>query len=131
MYIYTCLMSTPITPQSLIGQILKMQQMEHGCLCAVGRGPNGPYFNLNSWENDQNCCRYVPQDKVPAVRQAIEGYHQYQQLTQQYAQQVIEKTRAELAIGVKKKAPSQAQTSPPIALAQEAEIQQLMARFTA
>src|SRR6266568_2705496 len=103
MYIYTCLMNTPIPPQSLIEQILKIPQMEHGSLCAVGKGPNGPYFNLNSWENDQNCCRYVPQDKVPAVQQAIEGYHKYQQLTQQYAQQVVEKTRAELAIGVKKK----------------------------
>jgi len=103
MYIYSILMNAPITPQSLIERILQIPRMEHGSLCAIGKGPNGPHFNLNSWENDKNCCRYVPQDKVPAVRQAIEGYHQYQQLTQQYAQQVIEKTRAELAIGVKKK----------------------------
>jgi hypothetical protein len=34
---------------------------------------------------------------VPAVRQALAGYQQFQQLTEQYAQQVIEKTRAELA----------------------------------
>ena len=96
-------MNTSITPQSLIEQILQIQQMEHGSLSEVGQGPNGSYFNLNSWEQDKNCCRYVPQDKVPAVQQAIEGYHQYQQLTQDYAQQVIDKTRAELAIGVKKK----------------------------
>lgn len=96
-------MNTPLTPQSLLEQLLQIQHMEHGSLCAVGQGPNGPYFNLNSWENDKNCCRYVPQDKVPAVQQAIEGYHKYQQLTQDYARQVIEKTRAELAIGVKKK----------------------------
>ncbi|MGH8859579.1 MAG: hypothetical protein ACREXG_16360 [Polaromonas sp.] len=96
-------MNTPILPHSLIEQILQIQQMEHGSLCAVGQGPNGPYYNLNSWENDQNCCRYVPQQKVPAVQQAIEGYHKYQQITQDYARQVIEKTRAELAISVKKK----------------------------
>lgn len=77
--------------------------MEHGSLCVVSQGPSGPYFNLNSWENGKNCCRYVPQDKVPAVQQAIAGYHHYQQLTQAYARQLIEKTRAELGTGVKKK----------------------------
>lgn len=102
MYIYTRLMNASITPQSLIEQILQIQQMEHGSISAVGDGPQGPYFNLNSWENGKNCCRYLPRDKVPAVQQAIEGYHQYQQLTQQYAQQIVEKTRTELAIGVKK-----------------------------
>jgi hypothetical protein len=103
MYIYIIAMNEPITPQSLLEQILQIQHMEHGSLCEVGQGPNGPYFNLNSWENGQNSCRYVPQDKVPAVQQAIAGFHQFQQLTQDYARQVIEKTRAELAIGVKKK----------------------------
>src|SRR6266446_9963015 len=96
-------MNTPITPQALLQQILQIQRMEHGSVSIIGQGPNGPYFNLNSWENGRNCCRYLPQDKVPAVQQAIEGYQKYHQLTQQYAQQVVEKTRAELAIGLKKK----------------------------
>jgi hypothetical protein len=103
MYIYIRLMNTPITPQSLVEQILHIPQMEHGSLSVVGQGPSGPYFNLNSWEHGKNCCRYVPQDKVPAVQQAIAGYHQYQQLTQEYARQVVEQTRAQLAIGLKKK----------------------------
>ena len=51
----------------------------------------------------KNRCRYLPQDKVPEVQQAIEGYHQYQQITRQYAEQIIEQTRSELNIGVKKK----------------------------
>ena len=96
-------MNTPLTPQSLIEQILQIQRMEHGSLCIIRQGPNGPYYNLNSWENGKNCCRYLPQDKVPEVQQAIEGYQKYQQLTDQYAQQIIEQTRAELNIGVKKK----------------------------
>lgn len=103
MLIYITPMTTPITPQSLIEQILQIPQMEHGSLSVIRQGPNGPYFNLNSWENGRNRCRYLPQDKLPAVQQAIAGYQQYQQLTQQYAQQVIEKTRADLGIGVKKK----------------------------
>src|SRR5208283_393559 len=103
MYIYTTAMTTPITPQSLVEQILQIQQMEHGSLSTVGQGPAGPYFNLNSWENGKNCCRYLPKDKLTAVKQAIEGYHKYQQLTQEYARQVVDKTRSELAIGIKKK----------------------------
>jgi len=96
-------MSASITPQSLIEQILQIQQMEHGSISAVGHGSDGPYFNLNSWLHRKNCCRYLHKDKVATVQQAIEGYRKYQQLTQNYTRPVIEKSRAELAIGVKKK----------------------------
>ena len=98
-------MNASSTPQTLLEEILQIQRMEHGCLCVIGQGPHGPYYNLNSWEKGKNQCRYLPQDKVSEVQQAIEGYHKYQQLTQQYAQQIIEKTRAELNIGIKKKEP--------------------------
>jgi hypothetical protein len=103
MHIYIHPMNTPLTPQALLQQLLQIQRMEHGSLCTVGQGPNGPYYNLNSWEKGKNQCRYLPQDKVPEVQQAIEGYRKYQQLTQQYAQQIVEQTRAQLNIGVKKK----------------------------
>ena len=93
----------PLTPQALLEQILQIERMEHGSLSVTGQGPNGPYYNLNSWEDGRNQCRYLPQDKAPAVRQAIEGFQKYKQLTEQYAQQVIEQTRAQLEIGVKKK----------------------------
>src|ERR1041384_5484220 len=96
-------MNSPITPQDFIEQILQIQRMEHGSLSIMRLGPNGPYYSLNSWEDGKNHCRYLPQDKVPEVKQAIEDYQKYQQLTQQYAQQIIEQTRAELNIGVKKK----------------------------
>lgn len=103
MGIYTLCMSASLTPQVLIEQILQIQHMEHGSLSIIRQGPNGPYYSLNSWEDGKNRCRYLPQDKVPEVQQAIEGYHQYQQLTEQYAQQIVEQTRAQLQIGVKKK----------------------------
>lgn len=103
MYIYTPRMNTTLSPQTLLEQILQLPSMEHGSLSVIGQGPNGPYYNLNSWENGKNQCRYVSQAKVPGVQQAIENYQKYQELTDQYARQVIEKTRAELSIGVKKK----------------------------
>lgn len=103
----------PITPQSLIEQILQIQHMEHGSISVVRTGPNGPFYNLNSWENGKNCCRYLPQDKVPKVQQAIAGYQKYQELTEQYAQQIIDKTRAELSITIKKKPHGSPQSSRP------------------
>jgi hypothetical protein len=112
MYIYTALMNTPLSPQAFIEQVLQIQRMEHGSLSIIRQGPNGPYYSLNSWENGKNRCRYLPQDKVPEVQQAIEAYHQYQQLTEQYAQQVIEQTRAQLNIGVKKKSRPNPEGSP-------------------
>ena len=96
-------MNTPITPQALLEQILQIQRMEHGSLSIIGQGPNGPYYNLNSWEDGKNRCRYLPQDKVQEVQQAIAGYDKYRQLTERYAQQIIDQTRAQLNIGVKKK----------------------------
>jgi hypothetical protein len=106
-------MNPPLTPATLIEQILQIQRMEHGSLSIIRQGPNGPYYNLNSWEEGKNHCRYLPPDKVPEVQQAIEGYHQYQQLTEQYAQQIIEQTRAQLNIGAKKKPhPNRASSRP-------------------
>src|SRR3974377_1556152 len=113
MCIYATAMNKPLTPQSLMEQILQIQRMEHGSLSVIRQGPNGPYYSLNSWEDGKNLCRYLPQDKVPEVKQAIEGYHQYQQLTEQYAQQIIEQTRAQLNIAVKKKSPPRPKRSRP------------------
>ncbi len=118
MNIYTKLMNTSLTPQSLIEQILQIQQMEHGSISVVRDGPNRPYYNLNSWEQGRNCCRYLPHNKVPAVQHAIAGYQKYQQLTEAYAQQIINKTRTELCIAVKKKSrrrpkPYRPESSPP------------------
>ena len=95
-------MNHPLSPQNLLEQILPIRRMEHGSLSVIRQGPNGPYYNLNSWENGTNQCRYIPQDKIPEVQQAIEGYQKFRQLTEQYAQGVVAQTRAQLGIGVKK-----------------------------
>lgn len=96
-------MNAQITPQSLLQQIAQLQQMERGKLCVLRQGPQGPYYNHQTWENGKNVSRYVPRDDVPALQQAIAGYEQFQSLTDQYAQMIIERTRAERASGLKKK----------------------------
>ena len=66
-------------------------------------GPDGTHFKHQVWENGKNLSRHVPQDQAAAVQAAIDGHHQFQALTQQYAQQVIAQTRTELAAHSKKK----------------------------
>ena len=100
---YTIRVKTPLTPQELLNQIVQIQHMERGKLCVLRQGPEGPYYNCQSREAGKNFARYVPRDLVPAYQEAIAGYERFQQLTEQYAQQVIEKTRAELAASKKKK----------------------------
>ena len=96
-------MNTQNTPQSLLQQIAQIQHMERGKLCVLRQGPQGPYYNHQTWENGKNVSRYVSQNQVPALQQAIAGYEQFQNLTDQYAQVIIQRTRAELATGSKKK----------------------------
>jgi len=96
-------MKASLTPQELLHQIAQIQCMERGKLCVLRQGPQGPYYNCQSREGGKNFVRYVPRDQVPAYQQAIAGYHKFQQLTEQYAREVIEKTRAELAASKKKR----------------------------
>jgi carbamate kinase len=98
-------MNTQSAMQSLFQQIAQIQHMERGKLCVLRQGPQGSYYNHQSWEDGKNVSRYVPQDQVPAMQQAIAGYEQFQNLTNQYAQMIIQRTRAELAAGSKKKTP--------------------------
>jgi len=96
-------MNAPITPQSLLQQAAQIQHMERGKLCVLRQGPQGPYYNHQTWENGRNVSRYVPHDQVPALQRAIAGYERFQNLTDQYAQIMIEQTRADLAAGLKKR----------------------------
>jgi hypothetical protein len=90
-------------PAQLFEKIAQIQRMERGKLTVMRQGPEGPYYKHQAWENGQNLSRYVSRDQVPAVQQAIDGYQKFQELTEQYAQAVIDKTRTELAANSKKK----------------------------
>ena len=96
-------MNTNPTPESLLAQISQIKRMEKGKLCVLRHGPDGPYYNCQSHENGKNFSRYVPSNMVAAYQEAIEGYQRFCQLTDHYAQSLIERTRADWASGVKKK----------------------------
>jgi len=86
----------------LLHQIAQIQHMEPGKLCLMRQGPKGPYYNLQWREDGKAISRYVPSDQVQAVTQNTANYGRFQTLMNQYAQIIIEQTRAEQATGVKK-----------------------------
>lgn len=97
----------PLPTAHLLQQIAQIQHMEPGKLCVLRQGPHGPYYNLQWREAGKAISRYVPADQVEAVAQHTANYQTFQDLVGQYAQLIIEQTRAERAAGFKKK------TSPP------------------
>ena len=104
-------MTTSISLQSLLQQMAQIQQMERGKLCLLRHGPNGPYYNHQTWENGRNVSRYVPPDQLEAMQQAIAGYQQFQGLVQQHVEQVVQSTRAQRVAGAKKKMAASISTS--------------------
>jgi hypothetical protein len=82
------------TPQALLKEIAAIRDMERGTLCRMRAGP---YFNHQTWQQGRNRVRYVPQAELAALRTAIAGYRRFLALTQQYADLIIQRSRAERA----------------------------------
>jgi len=100
------------TPQSVLQDIAQIQHMERGTLSVLRQGPNGPYYNHQCYDEGRNVSRYVPSAQVSQIKEDMEGYRRFQELAEQYAQLVVEKTRAERAAGLKKKTRRQHSSSP-------------------
>jgi len=97
-------MNTQNSLPSILQQIAKIQTMERGKLSVIKESSAGPFYKIQAREHGKNLTRYVPREQVGAVQEAIEGYQRFESLTQQYAQQMIDRTRQALAAGSKKKA---------------------------
>jgi len=99
------MMNTP-NKSHLLQQIAAIPAMERGKLSDYSfkerPGATGPYHKLQHWREGKNYTRYVSAQELPAVQAALAGYAQYRQLTDQYADLVIEETRQQIA-GSKKK----------------------------
>lgn len=86
----------------LLEQIAAIPAMERGKLSPHS---SGRHHKLQCWQEGKNHTRHVSADELPAVQNAIKGYVQYRQLTEQYADLVIQETRQNIA-AAKKKNPS-------------------------
>ena len=93
------------TPAQILQQITQIQHMEPGKLCVIGQGPNGSYYNLQCREKGKTLSLYVPSDQISMVREHTANYGQFQALVDQYAQLIVDRTRAQRAAGAKKKTP--------------------------
>lgn len=100
-------MKQPPTCQTaqLLQQIAQIQHMEPGKLCVLRQGPNGPYYNIQWREQGKAISRYVPADQLEVLAQHTANYQTFQNLVDQYAQLIIQRTRAERAAGFKKNNP--------------------------
>jgi hypothetical protein len=90
----------------LLEQIAAIPAMERGKLSPYSfkerTSASGPYHKLQRWQDGKNHTRYVSADELPAVRSALAGYAQFEQLTEQYADLVVEETRQNIANSKKK-----------------------------
>jgi hypothetical protein len=98
-------MKSPTTPEFLLQALAQIQRLDRGSVSILRHGPNGPYYNHQSYENGRNVSRYVPAEQVPELQAAIADYQRFQQLVQQYVELLIQQTRAERAAGSKEKTP--------------------------
>jgi len=74
----------------LLKKIADIQRMERGKLCPMRQGAS---YNHQTWEKGRNIVRYVPQKKIRDLQKAIQGYQLFLKLTQNYADQIIQRTR--------------------------------------
>ena len=73
-------MTTQPTTQSLLQEMAQIQRMDRGSISVMRQGPHGSYYNHQCHEQGRNVSRYVPTDQVPALQEAIEGYHRFERL---------------------------------------------------
>jgi hypothetical protein len=104
--------NTKSTPESLLQQIARIQVMEKGKLCVLRQGPNGPYHNLQRWENRRNISEYVPATQLPAVQANLAAYAQFEALIDEYVHLLSTRSREQRLIEVKKKRQPPTSSSP-------------------
>lgn len=85
--------------QRLLEQIAAIPALERGKLSPHA---SGRHQKLQCWHEGKNHTRHVPADQLPALQSALAGYAQYRQLTEQYADLVIQETRQTLTAAKKK-----------------------------
>lgn len=78
--------------QKLLARMTAIEQMERGKLCKMA---GKDHYNLQAWRNGRNEVRYVRQNERAAIQKAIDGYTLFTRLAQEYADEIIRRTRRE------------------------------------
>ena len=78
----------------LLERMAGIERMERGKICRMtGRS----HYNHQTWQAGRNVVRYVRVERAASLQEAIDGYALYGKLAEQYADEVIRRTRAENA----------------------------------
>jgi len=78
--------------QRLLARMAAIEGMERGKLCVMtGR----PHYNLQAWREGRNEVRYVRQEELADLKEAIRGHELYWKLAQEYADEIVNQTRKE------------------------------------
>lgn len=88
------------SPEEILKQIRQIQQMERGKVCSMR---DGRYYNHQTWQSGRNVVQYVPADQIQSLQEALANYQRYLQLTQAYADLIIQRTRQKRAKDFPKK----------------------------
>jgi hypothetical protein len=92
-------MKTSRKAQKLLEKMSRIEWMERGSISQM-KGRN--HFNHQTWCNGRNQVCYIPRDRIEDLQKAIDGYGQFMELAEQYANEMIRLTRIELAARSKK-----------------------------
>jgi len=95
--------------KALLEQMAMIDKMEKGTLTAEYREVDaggqkvkkGPYFKHQVWEKGRNISRRVSAEDAQELGAAVDGYHKFKALSEEYIDTTIEMTRK--SSGSKKK----------------------------
>lgn len=100
--------------RQILQQMASIEHMEKGRLTEEYRESFkngkverlGPYYKYQRWEDGRNLSRRVPTDQAQQLRNAVEGYHQFEALAKEYADITIAMTREAVGEQEGKKKPA-------------------------
>ena len=95
----------------LIQEMAAIDCMEKGRFTAEFRDVNkggkkeqkGPYYKHQVWKNGQNVSRRVPAEEAEELKKAVDGYHRFRELAEDYVETTVLMTREAKASSGKKK----------------------------
>jgi hypothetical protein len=63
----------------------------------------GPYYKHQRWEDGKNISRRIPVHEAEELRLAVDGYHRFKALADEFAELTVEMTRSSSSSQSKKK----------------------------
>ena len=76
----------------MLERMAKIARMERGKSCRMGARP---HCNHQTWQDGRNAVRYVAVAQAASVQEAIDGYGLFMRSAEQYADEIIRRTRPE------------------------------------